>query len=103
MVYRIIWAILAALFIAPLILAVMLSFAYSHDWYDPECCSGQDCYRVDPTDVVETETGWRHIPTGTNFSRKQVKPSKDRHFHVCIGNSNWNRGVPYCIYILQGT
>lgn len=52
--------------------------------------------------MIETETGWKHLSTGTVFSKDQVKPSKDHRFHVCIGNKAWDKGRPYCIYILQG-
>lgn len=80
----------------------IVKYATAHSWYDPECCSGQDCQPVATEDVVETEKGWKHLPTGTEFTREMVKPSRDRHFHVCIGNSEWNKGLPYCIYVVQG-
>lgn len=76
--------------------------ARAHSWYDTECCSDSDCRPVHQDEVVETDKGWKHLPTGTEFTRSQVKPSKDRYFHVCIGNKSWDRGRPYCIYILQG-
>jgi len=74
----------------------------AHSFYDPECCSGTDCKPVAAEDVIETETGWKHLPTGTEFTRDMVKPSKDNRFHVCIGVNTWDLGKPYCIYILQG-
>lgn len=77
--------------------------ALAHSWYDPECCSDQGCRPVVTEDVIETEDGWKHLPTGTVFSRNQVKPSRDGRFHVCIGVKPWDLGKPYCIYIVQGT
>lgn len=84
------------------ILIALICIAFAHSWYDLECCSDNDCHPVAVDDVIETEKGWKHLPTGTEFTRDQVKPSKDRRFHVCIGNKAWDRGKPYCIYILQG-
>lgn len=93
--------------LAALVTIAMLGFfimtnAWGHSWYDPECCSDTDCRPVAVEDVIETETGWRHLPTGTEFTKKMVKPSRDGRFHVCIGNHSWDLGKPYCIYILQG-
>lgn len=80
-------------------LAAMIYAAFAHSWYDPECCSGEDCRAVHADEVIETETGWKHLPSGIEFRKDQVKPSKDRHFHICVSKY----GTPYCIYILQGT
>jgi hypothetical protein len=77
--------------------------AKAHSWYDVECCHNDDCKPVAYEDVEEVGGGsWRHVPSGTVFTRAMVKPSKDRHFHVCIGNKSWNKGKPLCIYTLQG-
>lgn len=83
-------------------LACVGSLAFGHSWYDVACCSDNDCHPVAADDVIETETGWKYLPTGTEFTREMVKPSKDHRFHVCIGNKAWDRGRAYCIYILQG-
>jgi len=88
--------------IAIFIIGAVLNLAWAHSWYDHECCSDNDCRPVSSEDVVETETGWKHLPTGTVFTREMVKPSRDGNFHVCIGNRSWDLGRPYCIYILQG-
>lgn len=73
--------------------------ALSHSWYEPDCCSGDDCKPVSPEDLIEVEDGWKYLPTGYVFKGKQIRPSRDRHFHVCITKS----GTHYCVYILQGT
>lgn len=68
------------------------------DWYDSDCCSNRDCNPVEREDVEEIEGGaWKHLPTGFVFKGKQIRPSHDSRFHVCI----WN-GQPMCIYIVQG-
>lgn len=81
------------------ILILTLKFANAHSWYAPECCNGEDCRPVPAEEVIETETGWKHLPSGKEFRKDQVKPSQDRHFHICVSRY----GTPYCIYILQGT
>lgn len=88
--------LLAALFLC------VGSLAFGHSWYDAACCSDNDCYAVPAIDVIETDKGWKHLPTGVEFTKDMVKPSKDRRFHVCIGNKAFDKGKPYCIYILQG-
>lgn len=89
---------------ALLLAAVLGGLARAHHWYDPECCSGSDCRPVSYDDVVEIEGGqWKHLPSGVIFRRDQVRPSKDRHMHVCIGNKAWDMGRPYCIYVLSGS
>lgn len=94
-------------FLAILFLVILLAWALpalSHDWYDPECCGGNDCRPVPSLEIEEIDGGYRHIPTGAIFLWKngQVKPSRNRNFHVCIGNKPHDMGKPYCIYILQG-
>jgi hypothetical protein len=91
------------LWVAMLAMALLIHAARAHSWYDPECCSDQDCFPVEVDDVIETAEGWKHLPTGTVFSKEQVKPSKDNRFHVCIGNKPHDMGRAYCIYVLQGT
>ena len=86
---------------------LMTAFLLVHSWYDYDCCSDEDCRPVPATDVVEIEGGWKHIPSGAIFKdtpeKKRIRPSHDRHFHVCLGNKPYNMNFPYCIYILQGT
>ena len=77
------------------------SRALAHSWYDYECCSDRDCFPVAVDDVVESADGsWKHLPTGTVFTKEKVKPSKDGRFHVCISPTT---KTPFCIYILQGS
>jgi hypothetical protein len=94
-------AIIGAL-IGTAVCVLYVAGAFAHSWYDWQCCSDQDCYPVPVQDVIETDKGWKHLPTGTEFTKEQVKPSKDHRFHVCIGNKAHDMGRPYCIYILQG-
>lgn len=93
---------ISRLVLVAIALVLLVKYAVAHSWYDPQCCSGSDCRPVSAEDVIETEKGWKHLPTGIEFTHDMVKPSKDRHFHVCIGNKPFDLGKPYCIYILQG-
>lgn len=88
-----------AMVAAALSLVLLITAALAHSWYEPDCCSSEDCYPVPAEDMIETEKGWKHLPTGTEYTGQMVRPSRDRHFHICIGKS----GMPYCAYILQGT
>lgn len=87
------------LWVSLLAIALLIHAARAHEWYDPECCSGEDCRPVHADELIETEKGWKHLPSGIEFRKDQVRPSKDRHFHICVSK----HGTPYCIYILQGT
>jgi hypothetical protein len=77
--------------------------AAAHSWYEYDCCSDEDCKPVAAEELLETEKGWKHLPTGVEFTGPMIRPSRDRRFHVCIGVKTWNLGRPYCVYILQGT
>jgi hypothetical protein len=74
-----------------------------HDWYPWDCCSGRDCFAVEPDDLVEVEGGWEYLPRKMFFSKDKVKPSQDANFHVCIGNYEFNKDKPLCVFIVQGS
>lgn len=65
------------------------SAAHGHSWYDPACCSQQDCFPT--TEVLET-------PFGTFYQNRPVDSSKirkgmDDSYHVCI-----RAGQILCVY-----
>jgi hypothetical protein len=83
-----------------LVLLALASPAWAHSWYDPACCSDRDCRPVPVTDLRENADGsWTYLPRQITFSRHQIRPSKDRHHHTCIGIHS---GLPLCLYVLQG-
>lgn len=89
-----------------LVLLLLAGEASSHDWYDSDCCSGRDCAPVAYEDVEQlSDGGWRYVPLNVKFTRGQVRPSKDNHFHVCVGESQDLDGTvhryPRCIYVVQ--
>lgn len=73
------------------------------DWYDPACCSINDCKPV-PDDTIEFFSDAlgnpivRYKPTGNIFERGLWKTSQDERFHVCIANS----GRSLCVYVRTG-
>lgn len=78
--------------------------AKAHSWYDGDCCNDRDCFPVASTDVRKIEGGWLYLPTGNVFKNEppyiRIRPSKDEHFHVCIGTATAGvKGHSYCIYI----
>jgi len=101
-----------------LALLVLATPALAHSWYDNACCGDGDCRPVPATDVRELSEGvWKYLPTGHTFQNggiyRRVRPSKDAHFHVCIGRPYLEPATPlpgfitvpglgFCIYIVQG-
>ena len=77
---------------------------HAHSWYPPECCTGQDCKKVDR---IET------LPDGTllmHFSGQQVivprgftqQPSQDADAHVCVYRTVTGRWAPRCVFVPAG-
>ena len=88
--------ICASAALAVLLLISAHSSIRAHSWYDQSCCSDRDCHPVNSDDLVEVENGcWKYLPTGARFCGNQVKPSQDKHWHVCVSNT----GIPYRAYI----
>lgn len=79
--------------------------AWAHSWYEPACCSGQDCRQVPARDVRENADGsWTYLPEGLLFSADRVRESQDEAVHVCIsehpeGEAGGKRRVPRCLYL----
>ena len=87
--------------LAVAVFVLLITHAWGHDWYEPQCCSGRDCHPVDQTDLVEIENGcWKQLSTGLKYCGAMVRPSQDRHWHVCHSPGG---GVPYCAYIQTGS
>jgi hypothetical protein len=75
--------------------------AQSHSWYDPECCSENDCAPV--TKYTQGADGaFVTSKIGTVWVPKTFKhrPSKDGQMHVCM-----SLGRPhtlFCVYKSEG-
>jgi hypothetical protein len=91
-------------------LAMLLarSVSFAHSWYDPACCSGQDCKLVAETDLKKHPDGrWEYLPLHQYFNPDQERPSGDANYHVCIGVTRPEEFggiaapiyIPRCIYI----
>ena len=65
------------------------SGASSHEWYDKDCCSGDDCRPVKPGEVEAYDdgvcVGYRHVQTGKKWCRgsTNLRVSKDGGDHIC--------------------
>ncbi|MGA7450895.1 MAG: hypothetical protein WBW73_06330 [Rhodoplanes sp.] len=90
-------------------LAMLLapSVSFAHSWYDPACCSGQDCKPVPETDLKKHPDGrWEYLPLHQFFNPDQERPSGDANYHVCIGVTRPEEFggttapiyIPRCIY-----
>jgi hypothetical protein len=76
----------------------------AHSWYDLSCCSEKDCHPVPQEELEQDGNGdWVHLPTGLRFHGSMIKPSQDKHWHICYSPDNGiHKDIPYCVYIQQG-
>lgn len=80
-----------------LISAAVATTANSHEWFDPECCSGDDCQEavsvleVEGGDLITTADG-RSAVFPKSMTRRS---SRDGHIYACIGPGNY----PRCLYV----
>jgi hypothetical protein len=79
---------------AALLMSIFAGPAGAHSWYEPACCSGQDCNAVDEGVVVEMGDGV-HVKGWGTLSRSdpRVRWSRDGFDHVCS-----MAGKLYCVY-----
>lgn len=93
-----------------LVAALLASMASAHGWYDPACCSDQDCAPVANVTVTVTAEGYLlqlgpgdHPLVGDRFIEKlfpfddpRVRQSQDEYYHACVAaQTDW----VYCIYV----
>ena len=93
---------------AGVVLAVTLGLltaagrAGAHEWYDPYCCSDQDCAPLDDGAVIEGPAGYEIPSTGETIPYRddRVRPSADGRFHRCAlpGTPGHTR----CLYVPPG-
>lgn len=102
------------LFYASIFILVFNLPARAHSWYDPACCSGQDCAPAPVGSVVATRNGWAvHIEPGEHpmlgdmsfddvvpYGSDGIHESQDDQFHICISGGPDPRLL--CLYIPQG-
>src|SRR6056297_2481035 len=78
-----------------LCLIVAASIAAAHSWYDPECCSDQDCAPIPASAVERLDDGTYRVTLwpgqhpmveGRGFIAKArtVRTSRDGEFHACV-------------------
>lgn len=91
------------------VLTLLCGPAWAHDWYDPACCSGEDCAPVEVDVVTATVMGWlvevdvgdhplakKHQTLVIPYDDPRIRRSLDQDFHVCLGLLS-NR--IYCVYV----
>lgn len=84
-------------YLSLIVLIISTTAVLGHSWYPSDCCSGQDCFPVPCSQLIENGEGnwlWDNLV----FLKEKVKPSLDNLCHVCISNN-----VPRCAFIVQGT
>jgi hypothetical protein len=91
--------------LAVVLMALVLSKeAQSHSWYDPDCCSNQDCEPVSDVAFVASDAGTLPVMVvTTSFGTKplipstKIRQSKDSRMHACI-----YQGALLCLYLPPG-
>lgn len=97
------WALLVSLIGLWVIALVCIFIVFSaisaraHSWYDPACCSDNDCA---PDDRVKEVTGGFQVPTGevVPYGDKRIRQSLDKRFHWCHFQTH-----TYCVYVPGGS
>lgn len=70
--------------------------ARGHSWYEPACCSGDDCAPL-PIDSIEEQTdGYLLKSTGELIERAKAKHGRDEDYHLCRSK---HTGTIYCLYL----
>lgn len=96
-------------------IGTLISAAWAHEWYDPACCSGQDCRPLAPTEYRfdggrwylrnadgNEPCGWQALSDTTLWdSRARVRISSDFDMHGCF-NMSGKGCTPLCIYVGGG-
>lgn len=75
----------------------MVGPVFSHENYEPACCSNKDCLPVADAIVTETSAGFLLNDTGEFVERTSTKVRKplDEQYHLCRNQYN---GTLLCIY-----
>lgn len=94
---------LTTLVLATLAIGIaLMSRALAHSWYDPDCCSGNDCDEMDPDYVTAGPTGYsvdfRGKVYAVPYGDSRIKASQDRQYHAC----EFPKGTLRCFYTPGG-
>ena len=82
--------------------------ALSHSWYPPECCSGQDCYEIEASEVRRLSSGdYLLIKTGEVFAhpnskdetRRKARYSPHGTYDRCSVQGDRNAPVSICLFV----
>lgn len=103
------WALIIALVVI-FTLSFFLTAAEAHEWYDPECCSGEDCAPIaaKPWQVERIPGGYRiklrqgdhpmvrrTIEVEIGDENPKLRQSHDEKWHVCVGPASQ---AVFCVY-----
>jgi len=99
--------VLLVLFVCVLFIYFVAVGAKSHEWYDKECCSDNDCAPVEEIKFSTDEQGNDVVAVRTKhgFAEGQLKhisirPSKDDEYHACI--ITYHAAFIRCLYAPAG-
>jgi hypothetical protein len=97
------------------LMVVMVEKAYGHSWYDPACCSVNDCAPIPTMAVTAGPDGW-HVrlkpgehpmvtrgPIEAVVPYDEALPSQDGGFHACVRDQSSPSSVMaepiICLYV----
>lgn len=86
-------------------LLALVGPAESHEWYDYQCCSEQDCRQTTLGEVERHADGWYVVPLNVTvpFEDHRLRRSLDPLIHICVVPT-WVNGIREggqlrCLYI----
>lgn len=65
-----------------LALFLLITPAFAHSWYPPECCSGKDCWPI-PTASVTKVPGGYVLDNGEFIPESKAREGRDENYHIC--------------------
>ena len=79
------WVFVAVSSLMVWLFVFLISHARAHSWYEPDCCSVDDCRPAKAGEVKETPQGYLVqgkylIP----YESPKVRQGKDSDLHICI-------------------
>lgn len=90
------WGFKWAVVIAALLL-ITVAVTEAHDWYPPRCCSGQDCYVIDESEVRLQDDGrWLIVRTKETIRAQGYSP--DGLYHRCSYGGDRDAGT-ICLFV----
>lgn len=80
-----------------LILFLLSSPLWAHEWYPPDCCSGHDCAPMPDSRVTRNPQGDYVVDKKYTFTRTEVRKSLSGRYHGCYPQGDKGE-APRCFF-----